>query len=62
MMATVAACGYFNPDYIQLLIDAHVSGRRNYARQLWSILVFALWWRRIRGKENVRYEPPSGSH
>lgn len=50
MMATVAACGYFNPDYIQLLIDAHVSGRRNYARQLWSILVFALWWRRIRGK------------
>ena len=50
IMAAVRDCGYLNPNYIQWLIVEHVSGRRNYARQLWAILIFALWWQKIRGQ------------
>ncbi len=50
MMAAIKDSGYFNLTFIQQMIEAHVSGRRNYARQLWAILIFALWWQKIRGQ------------
>jgi len=34
---------YFNPSFIQWMIDEHLSGRRNFTHKLWSLLVFQLW-------------------
>jgi asparagine synthase (glutamine-hydrolysing) len=49
-LETLAETGYFNVGYVEELMQAHVQGRRNYARQLWALLVFAIWWRRVRGR------------
>jgi asparagine synthase (glutamine-hydrolysing) len=35
--------GYLNPDYIQLIWQEHLSGRRNWTIKLWSILMFQSW-------------------
>jgi asparagine synthase (glutamine-hydrolysing) len=50
MMETLAETGYFNLPYIRELADAHTRGRRNYSRQLWALLVFAVWWHSVRGR------------
>lgn len=50
MMDTLADSGYFNLDYVQEMAAAHVGGQRDYSRQLWALLVFAIWWRRVRGQ------------
>jgi asparagine synthase (glutamine-hydrolysing) len=50
MMPTLAGSGYFNMEYIQHMATAHVQGKRDYSRQLWALLVFAIWWRKIRGQ------------
>lgn len=46
----LSECGYFHVPYVRQLWAEHASGRRNYSRQLWALLVFALWWRHIRGR------------
>jgi asparagine synthase (glutamine-hydrolysing) len=53
MMETLAESGYFNLRYVQELADTHTSGRRNYSRQLWALLVFAVWWRQVRGRVEI---------
>jgi len=50
MMETLAESRYFNLSYVRELADAHTRGRRNYSRQLWALLVFAVWWRQVRGR------------
>ncbi len=47
---TMRECGFFNLEYIQELWTAHLAGRRNYSRQLWALLLFALWWKYRRGR------------
>ena len=42
--ASIRAQGFFNPDYVQRLWDVHQSGRRNWAYQLWNILMFQAWY------------------
>lgn len=37
--------GYFNPDAVRAIVDAHVSGERNHSGVLWQLLVFELWHR-----------------
>jgi asparagine synthase (glutamine-hydrolysing) len=37
--------GYFRGDEVRRLIEAHVSGRRNYEKQLWILLLLELWHR-----------------
>jgi asparagine synthase (glutamine-hydrolysing) len=49
-LETLSETGYFNVRYVEELMQAHVQGQRNYARQLWALLVFAIWWRRVRGR------------
>jgi asparagine synthase (glutamine-hydrolysing) len=38
--------GFFRPEAVEPMVDAHVSGRRNASRQLWALLTFALWFDR----------------
>jgi asparagine synthase (glutamine-hydrolysing) len=35
--------GYFDPTVTSALIEAHISGREDYSRQLWGLLSFSLW-------------------
>jgi asparagine synthase (glutamine-hydrolysing) len=50
LMETLAATGYFTLASVQEMAEAHIQGRRNFGRQLWALLVFAIWWRRVRGR------------
>ena len=34
-------CGYFNPSYLQKLLDEHQSGQADHADSLWCLLMFA---------------------
>ena len=36
--------GIFNSDYLQLLLQEHLSGQKNHKTQLWSLLMFLLWY------------------
>jgi asparagine synthase (glutamine-hydrolysing) len=38
--------GFFRPDAVTALLDAHDSRRDDYSRQLWALLVFSLWFER----------------
>ena len=38
--------GIFEPREVQRLLSEHLSGRRDYRKQLWTLLVFQLWHRR----------------
>jgi asparagine synthase (glutamine-hydrolysing) len=37
--------GYFNPGFVDRLIDDHLSGQRAHNLRLWQLLVFELWHR-----------------
>ena len=50
LLETLRDSGYFNLAYVEEMAAAHVSGVRDYGRQLWALLVFAVWWRRVRGR------------
>jgi asparagine synthase (glutamine-hydrolysing) len=50
LMETLSDTGYFNVAAVQEMAAAHVQGRRDFGRQLWALLVFAIWWRRVRGQ------------
>jgi asparagine synthase (glutamine-hydrolysing) len=49
----VARQGFFQPEAVTALIDAHVSRRDDLSRQLWGLLAFTLWFERYGvGAEN----------
>jgi len=39
----VARQGFFRPEAVTALIDAHAAGREDLSRQLWGLLAFTLW-------------------
>jgi asparagine synthase (glutamine-hydrolysing) len=39
----MVSAGFFNPDYVQQLINEHQSGRKDHRKALWALLVFELW-------------------
>jgi asparagine synthase (glutamine-hydrolysing) len=41
----LASCGLFEPRYLQHVVDAHASGRRDYSGPLWSLLMFDAFMR-----------------
>jgi asparagine synthase (glutamine-hydrolysing) len=52
--AAIARQGYFRPDAVTALIDAHAAGREDLSRQLWGLLAFTLWHERYGvGAENA---------
>lgn len=36
----------FNSEYIQKIVDEHMKGKRDNRKQIWTLLIFALWWRK----------------
>ncbi len=36
--------GFFNSDYISLLIDEHLKGKENHSHKLWALMVFEQWY------------------
>ena len=40
---TLRRQGFFRPEPVQRLLDAHVFGREDLSRQLWGLLAFTLW-------------------
>ena len=38
--------GLLNPDYVELLIEEHMSGKKNNAGILWALYIFEKWYRR----------------
>jgi asparagine synthase (glutamine-hydrolysing) len=43
---TLRRQGFFRPDPVRELIDAHTAGREDLSRQLWGLLAFTLWYER----------------
>jgi asparagine synthase (glutamine-hydrolysing) len=37
--------GYFEPRYVDLLLDEHERGRRDHGGPLWALMMFELWHR-----------------
>jgi asparagine synthase (glutamine-hydrolysing) len=37
--------GLFDPAYVAVLIEDHFSGKRDNRKQIWTLLVFAMWYR-----------------
>jgi asparagine synthase (glutamine-hydrolysing) len=35
--------GFFRPEPVGAMLDAHVAGKQDFSRQLWNLLVFSLW-------------------
>jgi asparagine synthase (glutamine-hydrolysing) len=51
--ATLGRQGFFRPETVTRLLDAHVAGTEDMSRQLWGLLAFTLWYQR-----HVEQEPP----
>ncbi len=39
----LAADGFFNPTYVQSLINDHVNGVENHSHRLWALMMFGIW-------------------
>jgi asparagine synthase (glutamine-hydrolysing) len=35
--------GFFDPQYVNRLVDEHVQGRENHSHRLWALMVFHIW-------------------
>lgn len=45
---TVRRQGIFRPDAIQAMLGAHQRRQRNHSHNIWTLLMFSLWWERMR--------------
>jgi len=43
---TLRRQGFFDPQAVRRVLDAHVSGKEDLSRQLWGLLAFTLWHER----------------
>ena len=39
--------GLFDPNYVQRLIDQHLSQKVDHNRKIWALLVFMVWWQKF---------------
>ena len=51
--ATLTRQGFFRPEAVTRLLDAHVARTEDHSRQLWGLLAFTLWY-----QHHVEQEPP----
>ena len=52
----LAATGIFNPEYLRRLVDAHLSGARDFSAPLWSLLMFDAFLRNIGHDEALTFQ------
>ena len=45
---TIQRQGFFNPSFVQTLVDEHQSSRANHSRNLWGLLMFGMWHEQYR--------------
>jgi hypothetical protein len=38
--------GLFNYGFIRELLDDHYSGKMDNRKQIWTLFVFAMWWKK----------------
>ncbi len=43
----LAETGWFNPEYLKHLVEAHQSGMRDYSAPLWTLLMFEAFLRNV---------------
>ena len=43
----LAARGYLRADEVRRMVELHTRGERDYAHQLWTLLMLELWFRRF---------------
>lgn len=48
MVETLGGTGMFHADYIRRLMAEHIGKQSDHGRKLWSLLVFSVWWQRVR--------------
>ncbi|MEK7464049.1 MAG: asparagine synthase (glutamine-hydrolyzing) [Patescibacteria group bacterium] len=36
----------FNSDFVSWLVGEHMAGKKDNRKQIWTLLIFALWWRK----------------
>ena len=53
--------GFFNRPYLEHLIDAHASGRRDYSGPLWSLLMFEAFLRKSVAQEGPAAAPAAAT-
>jgi len=41
--------GYFNPAFVDRILDEHLAGKRDHSLRLWQLVVFELWHRQYVG-------------
>ncbi|MBC7910960.1 MAG: hypothetical protein H7Y30_10700, partial [Pyrinomonadaceae bacterium] len=39
--------GIFKPEIVRRMVEEHTSGKRDYAQQLWTLLMLELWFERF---------------
>jgi asparagine synthase (glutamine-hydrolysing) len=39
----VREAGYFDPRYVSILLEEHLSARENHENKIWALLVFSIW-------------------
>lgn len=39
--------GYFNPEIVRNIVNEHIEGKKDYAFQIWSLLMLELWHQRF---------------
>lgn len=37
---------FFNADYVEKILQEHFSGKKDNRKQIWTLLIFAMWWRK----------------
>jgi asparagine synthase (glutamine-hydrolysing) len=54
--------GYFDPHYVRVLLNEHLSGRRNHSATLWALFMLELWHRVFvdQGRDLVTSRPSGG--
>ncbi len=43
---TIRRQGFFDPQAVERMLDAHICGREDLSRQLWGLLTFTMWFDR----------------
>ena len=53
----LAETGWFNPRYLNHLVDAHSSGSRDYSASLWTLLMFEAFLRNVMEADSTNPSP-----